>query len=59
MPLMLGQLVFNSIAILEEDPSASWSFERRSWIASSMEDRDRGDEEVMLIMNGFDEVGSL
>lgn len=55
---MFGQLVFNSIAIREVGPDESCSSLRRDWIAVSIEEREVGDEEVMLIMKGFDELGS-
>jgi hypothetical protein len=54
---MLGQLELNSIAILEVGPSESRRFVRRNWIAESIEERDEGEEEVMLIINGLDDVG--
>ena len=55
--MMLGQLELNSIAILEVGPSESRRFVRRNWIAESIEERDEGEEEVMLIINGLDDVG--
>lgn len=55
---MFGQLVFSSIAILEIGPSESRRLVRRDWIAEIMEESVSGLEEVMLIINGLDDVGS-
>ena len=56
--MIFGQLALNSIAILDMGPSESQRFVRRDWIAESMVEREDGEEEVMLMINGLDEVAS-
>jgi len=50
---MFGQLVLSSIPIRDVVPSASRNFARSSWIAPSMDARDMGDDDVMLMINGL------
>jgi hypothetical protein len=50
-PLMFGQLVLSSMAILD----ASFSLDRVSWMASSRSERVVVDDAVMLIMKGLEE----
>ena len=50
---MFGQLVLSSIPMRDVVPSASWNLARSSWIASSIDARDMGDDDVMLMMKGL------
>jgi hypothetical protein len=57
---MFGQLVFSSIPMRDVVPLVSRNLTRSSWIASSMDARDMGDEDVMLMINGLtDSSGEL
>ena len=50
---MLGQLVLSSIPIRDIVPSLSRNLARSFWMTSSMDAREIGDEDVMLMINGL------
>jgi len=50
---MFGQLVLSSIPIRDIVPSLSRNLARSVWMASSMDAREIGDEDVMLMTNGL------
>lgn len=50
---MFGQLVLSSIPMRDVVPLVSRNLARSSWIASSIDARDMGDDDVMLMMNGL------
>jgi hypothetical protein len=59
---MLGQLVLNSTAMRDADTrspseiSQSWSSSRRAWIVSSISFKEIGEDDVMLMIIGFDDA---
>jgi hypothetical protein len=52
---MFGQLVLISIPTRDTVPSLSRSLARSLWTESSMDASEIGDEDVMLMINGFAE----
>ena len=50
---MFGQLVLSSIPIRDIVPSLSRNLARSVWTESSMDASEIGDEDVILMINGF------
>jgi len=53
---MFGQLGLSSIPIRDIVPSPSRNLARSRWTESSMDASEIGDEDVMLMINGFVEL---
>ncbi len=50
---MFGQLVLSSIPMRDVAPSLSRNLARSCWMASSIDARDMGDDDVMLMIKGL------